>query len=231
MSKYLNYVFFIPAFAGLTLVVDVMADNSALTASQDGLQLVEKDRYSNFYARPDIDWNVYTQVQLKDTPVAFRTDWQRNQNRSNPFKVDDKDMETIANSLSGQVRVFLTEALSKNGGYAVNQASGPHVLVIKPAIVDLDVAAPDTLKGAFSRQYTDSSTRMTLKLEFYDSVTGELLATSSDRLEDPRRGYLEWTTSGSNRADSERLLRQWAAGLRQKLEEARGKEPEANHSS
>jgi len=221
MTNYLKSVVLITVLAGLTLAADVIAGNGSSPASRDGLKLIEKHWRSDFYARPETDWSTYTQIQLQDAPVTFRRDWQRNQNRAQPFKVTDKDMEKIKSSLSSQVREMLVTELSKSGSYKMAETSGPHVLLIKPAIVNLDVVAPDTIKGTFSRQYADSSTRMTLKLEIYDSVTGQLLATSSDRLEDPRLGYLEWTTRGSNRADSERLLRQWAAGLRQRLEKVR----------
>jgi hypothetical protein len=62
---------------------------------------------------------------------------------------------------------------------------------------------------------------MTLKLELYDSVTGDLLATASDRREAPDRGYMQWTTSVSNRADARQMLQGWAKDLRKRLDEAR----------
>ena len=62
---------------------------------------------------------------------------------------------------------------------------------------------------------------MTLKLEIYDSVTGDLIATASDRREAPRRGYVQWTTSVSNSAEARRMLRQWAVKLVELLNDAR----------
>ena len=61
---------------------------------------------------------------------------------------------------------------------------------------------------------------MTLKLEIYDAVTGDLIAAASDRQESPRRGYYQWTTSVSNRADARRMLERWAKDLRERLEKA-----------
>lgn len=71
-----------------------------------------------------------------------------------------------------------------------------------------------------SRSYTDSSGRMTLKLELRDSETGDLIAVASDRRESPYRGYAQWTTSVSNKADARRMLQKWAVGLRERLDEA-----------
>jgi hypothetical protein len=92
---------------------------------------------------------------------------------------------------------------------------------ITPHIVDLDVYAPDTRNVGISRSYTDSTGRMTLKLEIYDSITGDLIATASDRREAPRRGYVQWTNSITNNAEARRMLQRWARGLRERLDQAR----------
>ena len=69
---------------------------------------------------------------------------------------------------------------------------------------------------------------MTLKLEMYDSVTGDLIATTSDRREAPRRGYMQWTTSVSNRAEAKRMLQRWAVDLREGLDQARTERPDSD---
>jgi hypothetical protein len=220
MNKLFGLGFMIPVVAGLMLTANVMAQDEARPVSSARLQMVEKTNRSRIYANPAVDWSTYTEIQLEKAPVSFRRNWQRDQNSSNSFKVNAKDMEKIRNSLSELFNQVMTEELTKNGGYTMSASSGEQVLTIKPAIIDLDVAAPDTKNAAFSKQYTDSAGRMTAELEIFDSVTGELLATVRQRLEDPRRGYMQWTTSVSNRADAERLLRQWAGDLRKKLDKA-----------
>ncbi len=222
MNRLLSFVCMIPAVAGLTLTAAVMGQDESSQVSREGLQLVEKDNRGEIYANPDVDWSMYTEIQLQEAPVSFRRHWQRDQNRRDPFKVDARDMERIRSSLSELFHQVFTEELTKNGGYTMATSAGAQVMSIKPAIVDLDVVAPDTDNAGYRQQFTDSSGRMTLKLELHDSVSGELLATASVRIEDPRRGYLEWTTSASNRADAERWLRKWAVVLRQKLDKANG---------
>jgi hypothetical protein len=54
-------------------------------------------------------------------------------------------------------------------------------------------------------------------------VTGDLIATISDRQEDPRLGWMEWRTRVSNRQDAERMLRRWATDLRERLDAARSR--------
>jgi hypothetical protein len=76
------------------------ADDPAPGVSMEGLELVEKDRRGEIYADPDADWSVYSRVQLDEATVAFRKNWQRDQNRSQPFKVRPEDMERIKSELS-----------------------------------------------------------------------------------------------------------------------------------
>jgi hypothetical protein len=116
--------------------------------------------------------------------------------------------------------VFIEE-LTKDGGYDITEESADNVMRITPRIVDLDVYAPDTMTPGISRSYTESAGRMTLKLEIYDSVTSDLVATASDRREAPRRNYLQWTNSVSNSAEARRMLQRWAVDLRERLDQAR----------
>lgn len=191
---------------------------SAAEVSADGLQLVEKDRHSSLYVAPDVDWNKYTAIQLQDASVEFRRNWQRDQNQSWPFKVRDEDVVEIKQWMSELVAEVFTQELSENGGYSLTDSSGEHVLTVRPAITELDIAAPDTQNWAgISRQYTDSSGRMTLQLELVDSASGKVLSRFKDRDEVPRMFDYQLTTRVSNEADARRMLRHWAQDLRERL--------------
>ena len=199
----------------------VLAESGPPQISLEGLELVEKDRRGELYADPGIDWSVYDKIQLDKATVAFRKRWQRDQNRNRSLKVKDSDMEKIKTNLSELFDEVFTEELTVNGGYEIADEVADNVMRITPRIVDLDVYAPDTPTAGINRQYTDSAGKMTLKLEIYDSVTGDLIVTASDRRESPRRGYMQWTTSVSNNAEARRMLQRWATGLRERLDEAR----------
>ncbi len=207
----------------ISATAPAVAQDDTPSVSLEGLQLVDKSRRGEIYAAPDVDWSVYTQVMLDPATVAFRRNWQRDQNRYNNFKIRAKDMEKIKTSLAEEFdEVFSTE-LSENGGYTITDQTGDEVMRITPAIVDLDVYAPDTMNSTGrTLNYTESVGKMTLKLEIYDSVTGDLIAVASDRKEAPRRGYMQWTTSVTNRAEARRMLQNWATDLVKRLDEARG---------
>jgi hypothetical protein len=195
--------------------------STASAAPENQLQLVEKDRRSSLFADPAVDWASYRQIQLLDATVSFRRNWQRDQNTSHPFKVRDEDVVEIKQSLADLLNEVFTRELTEQGGYTMSTEAGEQVLIIKPAIVELDIAAPDTMRTGINRQYTDSAGRMTLEFELIDSVSGKVLAKASDRYEDPRRGWFNWTNSVTNRADARRTLQRWASDLRERLNEGR----------
>jgi hypothetical protein len=217
--------------AALLLSAVACAADGSADPSSDGLQLVEQDHSGEIYADPDVDWASYSQIQLLDATVAFRKNWQRDQNRSYPFKVKADDMQRIRTTLAELFREIFTEELTADRAYVLSEHAGDEVLTIKPAIIDLDVYAPDTMQAARSDQYTESAGRMTLKLELHDSVTGALLARASDRREAFDYNYLRWTTSVTNKAEAQRMLRQWAKELRRRLDQARAHDASGANSS
>ena len=220
MSKILKSLLL--SFIMASAIAPAMAKNDPPEVSIEGLELVDKNRRGEIYADPDIDWSLYTQTMLDPATVAFRRHWQRDQNRFQSFKIRARDMERIKTEMSELFDEVFTKELSENGGYTITDQAGDNVMRIKPAIVDLDVYAPDTLNSpGRSMQFTESAGRMTLKLEIYDSVTGDLIALLSDRREAPRRGYMQWTTSVTNRAEAQRMLQRWAKDLVKRLDEAR----------
>lgn len=206
----------------VTGAAPVAAADDAPELSFEGLELVEKTRQREFYADPEADWSAYTQIMLDPATVAFRKNWQRDQNRNQPFKVDARDMERIKSDLSELFGEVFAAELSGDGGYQLTTEAGDNVMRITPHIVDLDVYAPDTATPARTMQYSESAGRMTLKLEIFDSVTGDLVASFRDRQEDPRLGWMEWRTRVSNRQDAQRMLQRWATRLRESLDELRG---------
>jgi hypothetical protein len=191
----------------------------------DGMKLVEKSRRGELYADPGIDWTTYEAIILDSATVAFRKNWQRDQNRDTANKVRTEDMERIKSEMSTMFDEVFSEELTGNGGYQLTEAPADNVMRITPQIVDLDVYAPDTRSAMRTESYTEQAGRMTLKLEIYDSVTGDLIARASHRQEAPRKGYMQWTTAVTNRVEFKRMMERWAKDLRERLDDARQSSP------
>ena len=192
--------------------------------SLDGLELIEVNRRKAIYRAPGVDWAVYDKVMIGDVTVAFRKNWQRDQNRNQGSRIRAEDMDRIRNDMAELFDEVFTAELSEKGAYGIAAEPGENVLRIRPHIVDLDVYAPDPRHAAGrQRSYAESAGRMTLKLELYDSQTGDLLAVATESKEAPRRGYLQWSNSVTNRKEFRLMLQGWARDLRKGLESAQSR--------
>lgn len=211
---------FITLILSLVIMTPVLAKKDLPAVNDEGMELVKNSDLATVYADPGADLSIYNRVMLLDATVAFKKNWKRDQNRGNPLRVKDRDMVKIQENVAETFREVFTKELVE-GGYEMADEPGEDVLLIKPAIVDLDVAAPDIQSSTLTRSYSESAGEMTLNLELYDSLTEDKIAKATDRKRDPDRGYLEWRTRVSNRADAIRMMTGWAKALTSTLDEAR----------
>ena len=190
--------------------------------TEDGLHLVPDSKLALVYADPEADLGFYSKVYLVEATVAFKKNWardQRRESRSPSRRISDRDIEKIKTSLSEEFySVFKTE-LEENG-YEFSDIAADDVMIVRPAIINLDVTAPDIPTAGRSRSYADSAGEMTLYLELLDSVTGDIFAKALDRRVDNGHFYT-WTSSVTNQAAARRILKGWATILRKALDEAR----------
>ncbi len=187
----------------------------------DGLHHLSDTELAIVYAQPGADLSQYKRVYLVDTLVAFKKNWQRDQNRSRTQRISSSEMEKIKTELADLFREVFTTTLEE-GGYELVTERGEDVLIVKPAIINLDVTAPDTMTAGNSRSYAESAGEMTLYVELYDSVTDDLIAKALDRKRDRETGYFQWQNRVTNRAAANRILKEWAKVLKEGLDEARG---------
>lgn len=187
--------------------------------SYDGLVLTPSKNVEMLYTRPGATLAPYNKIALLDCFVAFKKNWQRDQSRSG-IRVSSSDMERIKKSLAEDFRKIFSEELGK-GGYTLTDTAGEDVLILRPAIIDLDITAPDTMTAGRSRSFSTSAGAMTLYIELFDGATGEILGRAIDRRAARDKGYMTWQTSVTNRAEADRMLRKWAELARKGLDNAR----------
>jgi hypothetical protein len=198
----------------------VLAKDDFPEVTAEGLHRVHDSKLSVVYIEPGADFSGYTEVMLLEPGIAFKKNWLRDQNRSITARVTKSDMEKIKTRLAAEFTEVFTEVLQENDGYPVVDTTDDHVLLLRPAIINLDAAAPDVQSASRSYTYAESAGEMTLYLEVYDSVTGDLIAKALDRRADRRSGYMSWQTSVSNKQAATRILKGWAQVLRDGLDEA-----------
>ncbi|NCF63797.1 MAG: DUF3313 family protein, partial [Gammaproteobacteria bacterium] len=140
-----------------------LAADSPGHTSHEGLKLVKKDRSTELYVRPGASLAQYKRVAILDCPVAFRKNWERDQNDEvmDPMnRVTKKDMDRIKAELSKEFLRIFTRELQDKGGYTVVDTGAEDVLILRPAIINLDVSAPDKMTPGMSETFTASALSM-----------------------------------------------------------------------
>ena len=198
------------------------------TVTDEGLHLVKGTKSSALYVLPGADLAQYNRFAIAEVRVAFRDDWLKDQNstrRAHP--VTQEDADKIKKAISEQFEKIFAEEL-REGGYTVVEFDGADnsaqdLLLLRPAIINLDVTAPDIMTAGRSRTFTASAGSMTLLMGFYDAVSGSLLARVVDAEAAHDRGFMQISNSVTNMAEASRIFRKWAQILVQKTDAAHGK--------
>lgn len=193
--------------------------------TSDGLRLEKKTPTRQVYVRPGADFSKYRRVAILDCPVEFEKDWQKtyNQTRVDPSRrVTDADVQRMKEALSSQFKKVFTEEMEKDNGYQLVTVAAPDVLVLRPALVNVNVTAPDILSSNVRATIVRSAGSMTLYLELWDSTTNKILARLIDGRAD-MRGSAQRANSVTNTAAANDILTSWARELRGHLDAIREK--------
>jgi hypothetical protein len=198
--------------------------------TSDGLNLVEGTEAAAVWVVDGADFSEYSRVMIVDVGVGFKKNWRRDYNReelSLGSQVSKSDAEKIKQRVADEFKKVFTAELEKAGyevaDYDVSLAEDD-ILVLRPAIVDLVVTAPDTNSASRSRTYSASAGAMTLYLEFYDSVTSSILGRVVDRKNAQNNGMVQISNRVTNKSDADRMFRKWTGLLIKKMESVMDKD-------
>ena len=197
---------------GFLINFSLLAREDIPQVTADGLHLVPDTHLHLVYADPDADLSVYSKLLLIDPQVAFRKDWQRDINQNNPRVVTTQDMQNIRTRLSAMFKEILVSKLKANDHVLVDE-QGEDVLIIRPAILDLNVNSPDTPRSRNQRSVVQSAGDMTLYLELRDSLTGDILAKALDHQVDRSNVTTFMMDRTRNEKAARRILDGWAETL------------------
>jgi hypothetical protein len=190
-------------FLGITLLF--INPLNIMAAEDDGLEQIE-GRFQALYWAPGKTLEQYKRIVMLDCFVQFRNGWLADESRGklSNEQVTEVDMMDISETLSAQFNEVFTEVLSEDDGFDFVTAAEHDVLVLRPAIVNLDIGL-----GVYnSRASNDiSPVKMTLYLEFFDSMSGLQLGRALEIRAEPE----------SNRATVGRIIRRWAEATRETI--------------
>jgi hypothetical protein len=196
--------------------------------SPDGLHLQKSTKNSLVYTKPGATLAPYKRVAILDCYVEFEKDWEKDYNRSRvglEGRVSDKDVERIKKGLAAEFKKVFSDELQKKGGYQVVDVAAPDVLVLRPALLNVEVNAPDLMTAGIGATVVRSAGQMTLYLELWDSATNTIIARVMDAREDDP-AFAQRANRVTNQAAADRILREWASRLREHLDAAQGKATE-----
>ena len=205
-------------YCALALLSAIALGASADTAGSetfDGLKRVPESKLDEAYVHPDADFSRYQRLMLMEPTVAFKKNWKR-QHRP----VSDRDMERIKHRVADLFRRVVVDVM-EDGGHPVVTEPGEDVLLVRPAIIDLDIKAPDLTTAGRVQTYVTSAGAATLYLELFDSQSGAILARIIDHKASPDDHIFHLSSRVYNSAEARRVVRKWAKLLLNRWDELR----------
>ena len=221
--QYFRRASWLVATAVLSIATIARATDAPPQSTQDGLQLEAQTRERVVYVKPGASLAQYDKVAILDCYVEFEKDWQKDYNSSRvglEDRVSDKDVERMKAGLAAEFKKVFTKELQDKGGYQVVTSAAPDVLVLRPALINVEVNAPDLMSADIGRTIVRSAGQATLYLELWDSTSSTILA----RIEDARAddsAFAQEANRVTNTAAADRILHDWADELRKHLDAAR----------
>jgi len=230
MNKTINCAAKLARFAAATAIVTpalfiasatiALAQENDEGTSFDGLERVEGSTVAMAYIDPEADFSAFQRVAILDPYVAFRSNWQRDQNRSRRRNIRASDMERIKADVASLFKEVFIERLEADNGFEVVDVADYDVLLLRAAIIDLDISAPDRPTAGRSRTFTASTGAATLYIELFDSVSGAIIGRAADRQAARRAGgRVSWSSGVTNTAEARRMFGRWADALRDFLDQ------------
>jgi hypothetical protein len=192
--------------------------------SSDGLHLMPDTKLAAVYMKPGADLSSYDEIALLKAYVSFAKHWQRDHNAEATFEsqVTNKDMQKIRKNMSRKFTQEFTRVLVADGRPMVTKG-GSGVLILRPAIIDLEITAPDLMTAGMEQTFVASAGSMTLYMELLDGKTGDLIARIIDPEAADNAGMVQIANSVTNTADFDRVIRRWAQILNSHLAQLAGK--------
>ena len=205
---------------GLAPLSSIAEKSKVPEVTVEGLELIPNTKdIAYVWAEPGADLSQYDRVFLVEPYVAFRKNWKRDANKGLD-SVSNRDMDRIKTNVKTMFTELFTEELEK-AGYMLTNERAEDVLMVKPAIIDLDVSAPNPNSTSKTWTFVEFAGSMTLYLELYDSETDDLLAKAMDTKADRNNRRMQYQTGQANSQAGIEMMRPWAEALVNGLDKAR----------
>jgi hypothetical protein len=185
----------------------------------DGLHEIKGGKADQAWAKPGMDLSQYSKIMLQGAGIEYRPGGESGRSlsarsRGGPYEVTEDQKAR----LRAVVAEGFLEELSNSEHFTLVEESGPDVLLIRGAILDVVSYVPPEPLG-MGNIYISKVGEATLVLELRDSITEAILARAVDRrAAEDMRGMSE-SNRIRNTIEIKRLIGVWARLLRERLDQ------------
>jgi hypothetical protein len=147
------------------------ADPPPDETTADGLVRVPARSVGGVYRAPDATFVQYQRVILEPPSISFIEDWVKNHPEVSPTEIARLRAETVKLFRDEFAREFV-----KRGPYKFAEEPAPDVLLVIPAIEELDIKTPESGMEPGNRTYlTGRPVTMKVTGDLRDAVTGKVV--------------------------------------------------------
>lgn len=183
------------------------------STSLDQTQFVERPHksFDQLLLRADLNSVDLQKLYVEQPSISFRRHWVRDQRRIHSL-IDKKDIERVKTRYANALQEVLMDKLESTG-HTLTTDPKLATLIIKSALVKLDINAPDFFDAVHVDKFVERAGRGTLRLEVVSTTNNQSVLQIEDRgltrLRDFR--YAHRATSVSNLWDFKHLMSRWAS--------------------
>jgi len=207
-------------FAGCATSTPTIDTSPEAEVTFDGLHEVKGGRADKSWARPDMDISQYSKIMLQGAGIEYRPGGNSGRSfsarsRGGPYEVTENQKARLRELVA---ETFLDE-LAKSEHFTIVTESGPDVLLIRGALLDVVSWVPPEPIGR-GDIYISEVGEATLVLELRDSITEAILVRAVDAraIDAGGIGNLSYSSPVTNHADVRQVIRSWARLLRERLD-------------
>jgi len=201
---------------GLAYSTLLVAQDVLLRISPEGPRLPQVTKYRPVYLKPIEAFDKYERPAILQCYMDQAESWQRNRTLTAGIE------RGVVTADKNRIKTVLTRSLQKKGGYRVVNTVPPDVLVLKPALLNRKVAAPNSNTVEMSMTMITSADQSILYLALWDSVSNTLLTRVID-MDTDQDSDCQVDDSAPNIAASDNSVESGSGRLQQYLSAVRGK--------
>ena len=205
------------------------ADPPPDETTADGLVRVVSRSVGGVYRAPDSTFIQYQRVILEPPSISFAEDWAEMHPKVGPAEIARIRAESVHMFRDEFAREFV-----KRGSYKFADEPAPDVLLIVPAIEELNIMAPEAGDGPGERTYlTMRPVTMKVTGDIRDAVTGKVVGRviTFHPAEQNPNSELRLANRSANAQEQRRVFAEWSLLVHEALNVAKAAKPRTQQPS